>query len=88
MVPHFYTLSFASHYYPSNVTLLEADITAKHQRFVVEMGSPMWTVEFGAFMKDSSYNNWLKDAVRLFDKYQVGWAWWAYGDDGTIMATD
>ena len=79
--PHFYTLSFAPRYYPSNVTLLEADLAAKYQKFVVEMGSPMWIGEFGAFMRDgSSEEEWVRVAVSVFNKYQIGWAWWAFND--------
>jgi endoglycosylceramidase len=80
--PHLYTLSFAQRYYLSNVTVLEADIAAKYEKFVVEMGSPMWIGEFGAFMQDASSEQWLRDAVALFNKYEVGWAWWAYSRTG------
>jgi endoglycosylceramidase len=83
--PHFYTLSFAAVYDQSSVGLLEADIAAKYEKFVVEMGSPMWIGEFGAFMKDSSSQQWLRDALRVFNKYQIGWAWWAFDSrDGRI----
>src|SRR3990172_7322979 len=76
--PHFYPLSFAPHYDPLNITVLSADLDAKYERFVLEMGSPMWIGEFGAFMKDATSEQWLRDAVALFNEYQVGWAWWAY----------
>jgi endoglycosylceramidase len=78
--PHFYPLSFAPEYYPENVTVLEADLAAKYQTFVLQSHLPMWIGEFGAFMNDSSADNWLRDAKSLFDKYQVGWAWWPYYD--------
>jgi endoglycosylceramidase len=78
--PHFYSWSFAPHYYPENLTILEADLAAKYQSFVLSSKVPMWIGEFGAFMKDHSAEHWLEDAKRLFDKYQVGWAWWAYAD--------
>jgi hypothetical protein len=43
----------------------------------------MWIGEFGAFMDDHSCrDDWLQDAVGLFDKYQVGWTWWAFPEDG------
>ena len=76
--PHFYPLSFAPQYDPLNITVLRADLDAKYERFVLEMGSPMWIGEFGAFTQDASSEQWLRDAVALFNEYQVGWAWWAY----------
>jgi endoglycosylceramidase len=77
--PHFYPWSFAQEYYPQNRTILEADLEAKYQTFVLNSKVPMWIGEFGAFMKDQSAEQWLEDAKSLFDKYRVGWAWWAYG---------
>lgn len=82
--PHFYPLSFASTYHPEDVTLLRADLVAKYEMFVNKSGTPMWIGEFGAFMKDDSYKVWLQNAVVLFDQYHLGWAWWAYGDDGKV----
>jgi hypothetical protein len=76
--PHFYPLSFANRYDPQNITVLRADLEAKYQKFVLEMGSPMWVGEFAAFMQDASSVRWLRDAVTLFGEYHVGWAWWAY----------
>jgi endoglycosylceramidase len=78
--PHFYAWSFAREYYPQNRTILEADFAAKYEAFVLNSKVPMWIGEFGAFMKDHSAEHWLEDAKSLFDKYQVGWAWWAYGN--------
>jgi endoglycosylceramidase len=70
--PHFYPLSSDSKYFHENVTILEADLASKYKQFVVPMGSPMWIGEFGAFMNDISYREWLQDATNLFDKYQIG----------------
>jgi endoglycosylceramidase len=79
--PHFYQLSFVDKYYPQNFTLLEADFQAKYEKFVLESKAPMWIGEFGAFMPDkSSCAKWAQDTVNLFDKYNIGWAWWAYYD--------
>ena len=84
--PHFYTLSFAALYHQSDFGLLEADISAKYQKFVIEMGSPMWIGEFGAFMRDgSSFQRWLQDAVKILNKYQIGWAWWAFDSRVVIV---
>jgi endoglycosylceramidase len=80
--PHFYTLSFAESYQESDARLLDADLAAKYQKFVVEFGSPMWIGEFGAFMKDGTQDSWVRDALNAFDKYGVGWAWWAF--NGTV----
>ena len=45
----------------------------------------MWIGEFGAFMNDGSSQQWLRDALRVFNKYQLGWAWWAFDSrDGRI----
>jgi endoglycosylceramidase len=78
--PHFYPLSFASSYYSENLTVLELKMDAMYQNYVMNSNVPMWMGEFGAFMTDGTANNWLKNAQGLFDKYQIGWAWWAYGD--------
>ena len=76
--PHFYPLAYFSHYYPENFTILEADFAAKYQEFIVDAKVPMWIGEFGAFMNDSSRGTWTQDALTLFNRYQIGWAWWAY----------
>ena len=34
---------------PQNVSILEADLAAKHGKFGLDMGSPMWIGEFGAY---------------------------------------
>jgi aryl-phospho-beta-D-glucosidase BglC (GH1 family) len=73
--PHFYPLSYTTHYYPQNATILQTDFAAKYQKFLLDTKTPMWVGEFGAFMKDNSANNWLAAATTLFDKYQVGWAY-------------
>lgn len=86
--PHFYALSFARTYYPQNITLLEADFIAKYKKFVLDIGGPMWIGEFGAFMKDGgSSQRWLQDAIKTFDKYQIGWAWWAYSGSTSLLST-
>jgi hypothetical protein len=76
--PHSYPLSFAPKCFPDNITILEADLTTKYERFVVKLGSPMWIGEFCVFMKHEGTHNWARDAVALFNKYQLGWAWWPY----------
>jgi len=77
--PHFYPLAYASVYSSNDVGRLDADLEAKYKQFVLGLGCPMWIGEFGAFMNnEKSRNDWLRDAVKVLDKYQVGWAWWAY----------
>lgn len=76
--PHFYPLSFAARYTHQNASVLEADLEGKYEKFVVEAGNPMWIGEFEAYMPDGSAGKWLEDVKSLFDKYQVGWAWWAF----------
>ncbi len=80
--PHFYPLSFAPKYYPENLTVLQANLAAKYQTFVLDSKVPMWIGEFGAFMTYASADKWLRDTKSLFDKYQVGWTWWAYAGPG------
>jgi hypothetical protein len=74
--PHFYPLAFAAKYTHANMTILQADMAAKYNKWA-KSGSPVWFGEFGAFMEDGS-NTWLQDARTLFDQYQVGWAWWVF----------
>jgi hypothetical protein len=52
--------------------MLEADLAAKYQTFVLRSKVPMRKGEFGAFMRDASADNRLRDAKRLLDKFQVG----------------
>jgi endoglycosylceramidase len=80
--PHFYANAFYQKYYPQNFTMLQADIAAKYRRYVIGYGAPMWIGEFAAFMTDGSYAEWLRDATTLFNMYNVGWAWWAFYDQG------
>ena len=70
--PHFYPLSSDSKYFHENVTILEAGLFTKYRQFAIDMASPMWIGEFGAFMNDISYRERLQDATNLFDKYQIG----------------
>lgn len=83
--PHFYQLSYMLKYYVQNFTILESDFAAKYKTFVIDSGTPMWIGEFGAFMPDySSRATWTQDALTLFNRYQIGWAWWAY--NGTFTS--
>ncbi len=84
--PHFYPLSFAPKYNAQDFTILENDFVEKYKTFLVDSGAPMWIGEFGAFMPDdSSRARWTQDALALFNRYQVGWAWWAYNRQYTSI---
>jgi endoglycosylceramidase len=86
--PHFYQMAYARKYYSQNFTLLALDLAAKYKTFVLDTQTPMWIGEFGAFMPDaSSRTNWTQDAIALFNKYQIGWAWWPYTWPGPIPSS-
>jgi aryl-phospho-beta-D-glucosidase BglC (GH1 family) len=75
--PHFYPDAFEPHY-SGDLTPLKQQLDLYHQQIVGGFGSPMWIGEYGAFMSDDTYLNWLQDAVNLFNQYQIGSAWWPY----------
>lgn len=84
--PHFYQLSFEPKYFTQNFTILENDFLAKYRMFVIDSGTPMWIGEFGAFMpNNSSRATWTQDTLTLFNRYQIGWAWWAYNGQYTSI---
>ena len=75
--PHFYPLSFDPQYSHKDFARLEADLADKYSRYIVKLKTPMWIGEFGSFSSNKkTCDEWLKDAVTLFDKYNLGWAWW------------
>ena len=73
--PHYYPLSFAPKYFPHNITILEADLAAKYGKFLLEMGSPMWIGEFGAFMDAISIHAYPYNLNqgRTWDYYKQLW---------------
>lgn len=84
--PHLYQLAFASKFYLENYTFLESDFMAKYQTFVTDYGTPMWIGEFGAFMADNASRAvWLQVALDLFNRYEIGWGWWAYDGQYTSI---
>jgi endoglycosylceramidase len=76
--PHFYPLASQSHYFPENISVLREEFTMDYNEIVLEAKNPMWIGEYGAFMTDGSAVNWLQDAIRIFNQYNVGSAWWPY----------
>jgi endoglycosylceramidase len=84
--PHFYQLSFSHEYDAQNFTELERAFIAQRNKYVNGFGVPMWIGEFGSFMPDNlSRAIWTQDALTLFNRYQVGWAWWAYNGNYTSI---
>jgi endoglycosylceramidase len=84
--PHFYQLSYAPKYNEQDFMILEKDFIQKYKTFLVDSSTPMWIGEFGAFMPDdSSRANWTQDALTLFNRYRIGWAWWAYNGQYTSI---
>jgi endoglycosylceramidase len=84
--PHFYQLAFSHEYDGQNFTELERAFIAQRDKYVNGLGVPMWIGEFGSFMPDnSSRATWTQDALTLFNRYQVGWAWWAYNGNYTSI---
>jgi hypothetical protein len=39
--------------------MLDSDLAAKYQTFVLRSNVPMWIGEFGAFIADASAENWF-----------------------------
>jgi endoglycosylceramidase len=84
--PHFYQLAFSHEYDAQNFTELERAFIAQRNKYVNGFEVPMWIGEFGSFMPDSSSRaTWTRDALTLFSRYQVGWAWWAYDGNYTSI---
>jgi endoglycosylceramidase len=79
--PHFYLFAFNSTYSSQAAGLLEQDIAGKYQTFVTQSGTPMWIGEFGAFMRDGTYVDYLHDVQTIFERYQIGWAWWGFNSE-------
>lgn len=77
--PHFYVLAFNSTYSSElGKKLLSEQLAAMYRKFVVGSGTPMWIGEFSGFMKDGTYRGYLQDSEKLFNQYQLGWAWWGF----------
>jgi endoglycosylceramidase len=75
--PHFYFLALGDEY-DGPISTLEWYISRQTQGLQV----PVWIGEFGAYTKTQGYQNWIRDAMSLFDKYHVvGWSWWTYYKD-------
>jgi endoglycosylceramidase len=65
-------------YSHENVTQLESYFKSLYDTFVLRFNQPMWIGEFGMTASVQGASIWTKDSADLFDKYNVGWAWWVY----------
>jgi aryl-phospho-beta-D-glucosidase BglC (GH1 family) len=74
--PHFYELAWDG-YSHSQEGYLETVLLSDYTRYT-SLGLPVWIGEFGAFMSADNNSLWLQDVQYLFNKYQLGWAWWSY----------
>lgn len=43
------------------------------------VGLPIWIGEFGIGAGTVNHDRWITDQIALFNKYDLGWAWWGYG---------
>lgn len=48
-------------------------------RALKRIGLPLWIGEFGIGAGTINHDRWIADQVALFNKYDLGWAWWGYG---------
>jgi len=92
--PHFYCYtygyiegydyfeSYGRPYSHTNASLLESYLRPFYDQYVVDFQQPMWIGEFGMEMFVQGSDAWAQDSVALFEKYQLGWAWWAYWRSG------
>jgi len=92
--PHFYCYtysyleggkefeSYGRPYSHANASLLESFLKPYYDQFVLDFGQPMWMGEFGIEMFVQGSDVWAQDSVTLFEKYQLGWAWWVYWRSG------
>ena len=65
-------------YSHENVTQLESYFKSLYDTFVLRFNQPMWIAEFGMQASVQGADIWAKDSADLFNKYNVGWAWWDY----------
>ena len=77
--PHFYFLALGTSY-DGPLSTLEWALNSQTQGMTI----PVWIGEFGIDTKTQNYQNWIKDTLGLFNKYNVGWAYWTYWKDDNI----
>ncbi len=74
-----WTYDYYGHpYIHSNINFLENAIARSYNTVVVKLRQPLWIGEFGMEMKVNGSDTWTQDQVALFNKYNLGWAWWVY----------
>jgi hypothetical protein len=59
---------------------------ARHLRVNVDImraaGIPVWIGEFGINPRAPNARRWIRDKVALFERYELGYAWWLYDAKG------
>jgi hypothetical protein len=51
-------------------------------------GLPVWIGEFGIGERARNRDRWIEDQIRLFDRYDLGRAWWQYAGSSAFSATN
>jgi endoglycosylceramidase len=78
---HFYAYVYQYYgaaYCHDNATLLENYLKPFYDTLVMGYQQPLWIGEFGMEMWVTGSDTWTSESVQLFQKYQLGWAWWVY----------
>ena len=82
-----YTWDGRTGYQVSDPAALERHLLV-HLEKARAAGLPVWVGEFGIGEGASNRERWIKDQIRLFDRYGLGRAWWQYAGSGAFSATD
>lgn len=48
-----------------------------------KVGKPLWIGEFGVGSSAYMADKWVKDVTNIFDKYVLGYCWWAFWRDAS-----
>jgi endoglycosylceramidase len=78
--PHYYAWVYdywGRAYFHANATFLEWSLK-QFYNVIVKLNQPLWIGEFGIEMRVNGSDTWIRDTTMLFEKYQLGWAWWVY----------
>lgn len=82
-----YTWDGRTGYQVSDPAALERHLLV-HLEKARAAGLPVWVGEFGIGEGASNRDRWIKDQIRLFDRYGLGRAWWQYAGSGPFSATN
>jgi Cellulase (glycosyl hydrolase family 5)/Fibronectin type III domain/Calcineurin-like phosphoesterase len=83
----YYTWDGTTGYPSPNPSELEQHLQ-NHLTTVQAAGLPMWIGEFGIGTDAVNRDQWIKDAIALFNKSGLGRAWWEYHTTGPLSATN